>query len=191
MPIKEEVLSEGQQLTLLTASVEQCLTSVQQCVSKVEAMSSLMAANGKKWLQMIKEQQTVVTTIDNMSGSMVVSAEVTGIASMVTEMKGLMTTMANDVKGNRFERRTHMVAGMAKLHRYLKCDDLTQGFQAFMACVGVLQGISTMALEAISMERTRIRRHEEDRGGDSAYQICLQTLFTFNVLGHFTQGGPK
>jgi hypothetical protein len=180
--------------TLLTASVEQCVTSVQQCVAKVEAMSSLMAAmkaaNDKVKLEMSNEHQTLVTRIDNMSGSMVVSAEVsTDIATMVRQMKGVMTTMANDVKGNRFERRAHMIAGMAKLHRYVKCDDLTQGFQAFMACVGVGRGISTMALEAISLERGHEK--DRDRGGDRAYQICLQTLFTFNVLGHFTQGGPK
>jgi hypothetical protein len=179
------------QLASQPASQEPILAQLTSMTASLQAMTSVIAAmkagNDELKLQMSNQHKTLVTRMENISESMVVSGEVSNdMATMVTNIKPLITEMAKDVQRNRFDQRAQMTAGLAKLQRYVKCDDLTQAFQAFMACIGVRRGIAVMALEAIALDR----EGTEDKG-DHAYQICLTTLFTYNVLGHFTQGGPK
>jgi predicted RNase H-like nuclease (RuvC/YqgF family) len=195
MPIKQEVPYSECQPASQPASQEPILAQLTSMTASLQAMTSEFAAmkagNDEMKVQLSKQDKThktLVTRVENISESMVVSAEVSNdITAMVTSMKTLMTEMAKDVQRNRFDRKAQMSAGLAKLQRYVKCDKLTQAFQAFMACIGVRRGIAVMALDAIALDREGT---QEDKG-DHAYQICLTTLFTYNVLGHFTQGGPK
>jgi hypothetical protein len=73
-----------------------------------------------------------------------------------------------------------MTAGLAKLQRYVKYDELTQAFQAFMACIGVRRGISVMALEAIALDR----EGPEDRGdqGRKGYSKVLFEYCSLDII---------
>jgi Tfp pilus assembly protein PilO len=190
MPIKQERVSECQPASQ-PASQEPILAQLRSMTASLQAMTSEFAAMKAQLTNQDETHKTLVKSVDNISNSMAVSAEVSnGITAMVTSMKTLMTEISKDVQQNRTDRKAQMTAGLAKLQRYVKCDELTQGFQAFLACVGVRSGIAVMAMDAIALDRQSPKDKEKDKG-DHAYSICLTTLFTYNVLGHFTQGGPK
>jgi cysteinyl-tRNA synthetase len=182
MPIKQERVTECQ-----PASQEPILAQLRSVTASLQAMTSEFAAMKANLTNQDETHKTLVKNVDNISKSMADSADLT---AMVTSMKTLMTEISKDVKQNRTDRKAQMTAGLAKLQRYVKCDELTQGFQAFLACVGVRCGIAVMAMDAIALDRQSPKEKGQEKG-DRAYSICLQTLFTYNVLGHFTQGGPK
>jgi hypothetical protein len=187
--MKPEVVSNTQDailahLTSLSDDVQQCLVNMETLRTRQDTMTSVMAemkaCNDKLMLKVSDDQENVVRAMDNITGSMVTVAEV------VKNMQPILTAMSKDVQRNCFDRRAQMTAGMAKLLRYVKCDDLTQAWQAFMACVGVRRGLSVMALDNIA----QAREGPEDKVVHP-YQICLKTVFTYKVLSHFTQGGTK
>jgi hypothetical protein len=189
--IKKERIED---MSSVLAKVIEIADNVKKCMAKHDALTSdmenLKANNDTMQSKIIKtlekKEEGVVKAMEDLSGLM---QNITDIITTENESMGpILKQVAKDCKQHADDRRATLCAGLMKLARYVKCDSLTKGWQAWFACVGVRKGLSVTILEAMGQSQSgKCSQHKLDL----AYQTCLSSLFTFNVLGHLTAGGPK
>jgi hypothetical protein len=164
-------------------NVKKCMANQYVLTSEVE----IFKGNVMTKLETLEnKEEGDVKAMEDLSGMM---QNVTDMIQTENENMGpLMKQVAKDCKQHADDRRATLCAGLMKLAQYVKCDSLTKGWQAFFACVGVRKGLSATILEVMGQSQSgESNQHKLDL----AYQTCLSSLFTFNVLGHLTGGGPK
>jgi hypothetical protein len=179
----DEMPSVLEKLREISDNVKKCLATQCALTSDVE----ILKGNVKKLQEtVVNKDLGDVKAFDEISGLL---HNVTTLVQDDVDSSGpLLKQVAKDCKQHADDRRGTLCAGLMKLDRYVKCDSLTKGWQAFFACAGVRKGLAVAILEAMGQSQVgECSQHKLDL----AYQTCLSSLFTFNVLGHLTGGGPK
>jgi hypothetical protein len=192
--IKKERIDE---MPSVLANLREISDNVKKCMANQCALTSEVEILKDNVIKIQGNVKKIQETLDNKDeGDVKAMEDLSGMLQNVTDLVQsdidssgpLIKQMAKDCKQHTDDRRATLCAGLMKLDRSVKCDSLTKGWQAFFACVGVRKGLSVTILEAMGQSQSgECSQHKLDL----AYQTCLSSLFTFNVLGHLTGGGPK
>jgi hypothetical protein len=187
IPIKTIKKERIEDMSSVLAKLFEIGDNVKKWMAKQDALTSDVEIFKAKVMKTLgNKEEGDVKAMEDLSGLM---QNVTDIITSKNESMGpLLKQVAKDCKQHADDRRATLCAGLMKLALYVKCDSLTKGWQAFFACVGVRKGLSVTILEAMGQSQSgECSQHKLDL----AYQTCLSSLFTFNVVGHLTGGGPK